>query len=89
MTTTIYQNVQHQITTTMSLTAKALRENPALRNVQSRRALRKKVNELAEKELNPSTVNRCARFLQNSRGLYSVDDNRGELQRTWHDYFRR
>ena len=87
MTKTIYENVQKQITTVMQVTARALREFPDLRTVQKRKALREKVAELKGEEVNPSTVNRCARYLQNSKGLYEADDNRRELQRTWHDYF--
>ena len=70
--------VQH-LNSTHQFVARALRDNPNLRPVEKRRELIKKVNELAEIELYPDSITRSARHLQNTLGLYTVEDKRKEL----------
>lgn len=75
--------------TTRLLVARALRDNPELRDVGKRIELYEKVKETSPFKINPETVTRMARLLQNELGLYTVDDDRVEKQNEYCQYFKR
>jgi len=84
---TLKEKVNKSLETTKIFVLRALRDFPELRNVSKRRELIKKVNELAEQDLYPDTITRLARHIQNTQGLYLVDDSRKELEQDYKDYF--
>ena len=81
------EKVEEKLDNTQTYVSRALRDFPELREISQRRNLHKKVSELAGEDLNPETVSRMARHLQNTLGMYTVEDNRFNLKKIHTDYF--
>lgn len=86
----IKENIKKKLDSVMLIVAKVLREFPETRSVRNRDKLLAKSNELAEKELNPESVYRVARKIQNDWQLYlpKFDDRRYEMEQAHREYFR-
>jgi len=80
--------VTNELVNTQTWVARVLRDYPELRPVQMRRELIKKVIEMSEQDLYSDTITRMARHIQNTLGMYTVEDKRTELQEMYEDYFK-
>lgn len=76
--------------TTRLWVCRILRDYPELRDVVMRKELIKKVNKVSNEDLNPETIARMARQIQNTEGLYfpGPEDNRKELEKEYREYFK-
>ena len=86
--TELKEKITNKLETTRLWVLRTLRDFPELRQVEKRRDLIKKVNELSGLDLYPDTITRMARNIQNTNKLYVSDDKRNELEQIHHEFFK-